>query len=65
MIWSRAVEHEAFSQMKEANCLQFSTKTEVLPSNNWKLAESFGVVGNKQENRHHFEVLVSYKYSQA
>ena len=59
-----SVEHEAFSQMKEANGLQFSTKTEVLPLNNWKSAESIGVVGNKRENRHHFEVLVSYEYSQ-
>ena len=52
-----------FFQMKEANCFQFSTKTEVLPLNNCKLAEFLGVVGNNQENQHHFEVLVSYEYS--
>ena len=29
--WPRAAKHEAFSQTKEANDLQFSLKTEVLP----------------------------------
>ena len=36
-----------------------------LPSSNWKSAKSVGVVGNKQENWNHFEVLVSYQYSHA
>jgi len=35
--FATAAKHEAFSQMKEANGLQLSFKTEVLPSNNLKI----------------------------
>ena len=63
-VWPRAVKHEAFSQTTEANSLQFPLKTEVVPSNR-KSAESVGAVGNKWENRHRFEALVSYVYSHA
>ena len=35
--FATAAKHEAFSQTKEANSLQLSFKTEVLPSNNLKI----------------------------
>ena len=37
VIWPRAAKHEAFSQKKEANSLQLSLKTEIIPSNNLKI----------------------------
>ena len=35
--WPRAAKHEAFSQTKEANDLQFSLQTEVLPLDNLRI----------------------------
>jgi len=35
--WPRGAKHEAFSQAKEANYLQFSLKTEVLPLDNLRI----------------------------
>ena len=35
--WPRAAKHEAFSQTKEVNNLQFSLKTEVLPLDNLRI----------------------------
>ena len=37
VICPRAAKHEAFSQMREVNDLQFSHMTEVLPSNNLEI----------------------------
>jgi len=54
-----------FLKRRKQTVSSFHLKQKYYLQITWKSAESVGTIGNRWENRHRFEVLVSYVYSHA